>query len=88
LKSFFEKKEDFKNVIFYFSFKLMQALLANEWISKVFIKCALFKLRIESESQLLFYKRLSYYFQRIGFKNQTLCYFMQAKLFDSINKFY
>jgi hypothetical protein len=30
LKSFFEKKEDFKNVIFHISFKLMQALLADE----------------------------------------------------------
>jgi hypothetical protein len=77
LKSFFEKMKDFKNVIFFLLFKLMQALLAKEGNSKVFIKCVSFKTNVKSDFQSLIFRYHSSIFKRIIF--QTLIPFLLCK---------
>jgi hypothetical protein len=78
LKNLFEKNLESKHYFLTFV-QLYASLLAKDCFTKLLysIQVWFFKTMIEWASQLLFYKLLFYYFNRIDFK-PNFYYFMQA----------
>jgi hypothetical protein len=65
----FLRKPRIQNIISYIFIQTYASLSCKGMNFKNDYKVCTFQIKIESESQLLFYKRLSYYSQRFGFKN-------------------